>query len=65
MRRIESRLEYGDGLVDEWEPEEELSKKIAEMRDAEVRRFVRETNAKAKAEGSYRRVRSVEVEDAF
>ena len=67
-RRIESRVDYGNGLVDEWGPadhetDREFSRAVYTEKDA--RDFVRAWNKAAKARGDNTRVRSVQDENEW
>jgi hypothetical protein len=66
MRRLEQRVDYGNGLVEEWEPvplETEHWPDLWGMTAVEVSTFVRKWNRDAKARGDRTRIRSVEVEE--
>lgn len=66
-RRIEEQTTYGDtGIRDEWMPAHRDSHDLRSLRtDADYRRYVREWNKRAKAEGGMTRIRSVEVDDEY
>lgn len=61
MRRFEERMDIGDGSFTEWEP----VSKPAPCPDKDALKIVRAYNKRAKAEGSYLRIRSVEIDDIF
>jgi hypothetical protein len=65
-RRIEERCYWpGADLYSEWEPVSEEIVRTRNMRDDDVKRWVREHNALNKKNGDNTRYRSVEKEDAF
>ena len=66
MRRLEQRVEYGNGLVDEWAPvaeETECWSDLWGMTGRDVADFVRRWNREARARGDNTRIRSVDVEE--
>ena len=64
MRRLEERVEYGNGITDEWAPYTG-SENTRGWSDADFRRFVREQNRIARERGDGTRLRSVEDEDGW